>query len=96
MVDVLHLSIAFAAGMVLGLFHFGTLWLTVRQVPKARRPELLTLGSFLARTGVSVLGFYLVMGGHWERLLVCLFGFILMRIFLVRRWRCERTNLEAK
>lgn len=94
--DVLHLIIAFAAGMALGLFHFGTLWLTVRQVPKARRPELLTLGSFLARTGVSVLGFYLVMGGYWERLVACLFGFILTRTFLVRRWRPERTNLPAK
>jgi F1F0 ATPase subunit 2 len=96
MVDVLHLIIAFAAGMALGLFHFGTLWLTVRGLPRARRPAVLTVGSFFARTAVSVLGFYLIMAGHWERLLACLFGFVLIRGFLVRRWRPERTNLPAK
>ena len=96
MIDVLHLSIALVVGMVLGLFHFGTLWLTVRYLPRGRRPTLLTVGSFFARTAVSVLGFYLVMGGRWERLLACLFGFMVIRGFLVRRWRPERTNVSAK
>lgn len=39
---------------------------------------LLAIGSFLLRLGVSLIGFYLVMGAHWERLLVCLLGFLVM------------------
>jgi F1F0 ATPase subunit 2 len=96
MADVLHLSIAFAAGMALGLFHFGTLWLTVRSLPGARRPGLLTVASLFARTAVTVVSFYFIMGGHWERLLACLFGFLLTRRFLLRRWRPEQTNPPAK
>jgi F1F0 ATPase subunit 2 len=78
---------ALAVGVGLGLFYFGGLWLTVRAVPTAHRPALLTLGSFLARLGMTLFGFYLIMGGRWERLLVALLGFILMRAILVRHWR---------
>jgi F1F0 ATPase subunit 2 len=96
MIDVFHISIAFAAGLLLGLFYFGTLWLTVRHLPKTRMPALWALGSFFARTGITLFGFYLATAGHWERLLVCLLGFMAMRKFLVRHWKPERTNLLAK
>jgi F1F0 ATPase subunit 2 len=75
--------------MALGLFYFGGLWLTVRHLPSSRSPALLTLGSFLGRTAVTLTGFYLVMGGRWERLLACFVGFLLMRTILVARWRPE-------
>ncbi|MFW6127514.1 MAG: ATP synthase subunit I, partial [Thermodesulfobacteriota bacterium] len=61
------------------------LWLTVQRLPGARRPGLLTLLSLIIRLGVTLAGFYLVMAGRWERLLVCLAGFLLVRILLVRR-----------
>jgi hypothetical protein len=44
------------------------------------------LGSFFCRLGLVVFGFYLVTGGHWGRLLVCILGFLLTRAILVRRW----------
>jgi hypothetical protein len=28
---------------------------------------------------VTLTGFYFVSGGHWERLLLCLFGFVMAR-----------------
>lgn len=79
------LVLAFAAGLGLGLFYFGGLWLTVQRLPRSRHPGLLTLGSLIVRLGVTLPGFYLVMAGRWERLLVCLAGFLVVRLVLVRR-----------
>ncbi len=76
---------AFAAGLLLGLFYFGGLWLTVQRLPRSEHPGMLTLVSLIIRLGVTLAGFYLVMAGRWERLLVCLAGFLLVRIVLVRR-----------
>jgi F1F0 ATPase subunit 2 len=42
------------------------------------------LGSLLLRTGIVLTGFYFVSGGHWDRLLTCLLGFIIARIIVTR------------
>ena len=94
--ELFPLMLALAAGMGLGMFYFGGLWLTVRRLPTARWPALLSMLSFFARLGVVLFGFYLVMGGHWERLLVCLFGFLAIRIILVRLWGPDRTSCSKR
>ncbi len=94
--ELLPLMLALTAGMGLGIFYFGGLWLTVRRLPTARRPAFLSLLSFFGRLGVVLFGFYLVMGSHWERLLVCLFGFLAIRIILVRLWGPDRTSRSKR
>jgi len=84
------LVLAWGAGMGLGLFYFGGLWLTVRQLPTRRYSVPLFLGSFVGRTAVVLAGFYFVMDGRWERVLACLAGFIMVRQLLVSRLRSER------
>jgi F1F0 ATPase subunit 2 len=82
-----YMLMAFLAGMGAGVFYFGGLWWTVRRLPSVRQPALLTLGSFFVRTGLSLAAFYFASGGHWERILASLLGFMIMRGFLVRRMR---------
>ncbi len=98
--ELLTLISALVAGTGLGLFYFGGLWLTVRRLPTARRPAFFSLLSFFGRLGVALFGFYLVMGGHWERLLVCLLGFLGVRVILVRVWgpksKAESSKLKAE
>lgn len=96
--ELFPLMLALAAGMGLGMFYFGGLWLTVRRLPTARWPAFLSLLSFFARLGVVLFGFYLVMGvgGHWERLLVCLFGFLVVRVILVRLWGPDRISRSKR
>lgn len=98
--EILPLISALAAGTGLGLFYFGGLWLTVRLLSTARRPLLLSMCSFLGRLGVVLFGFYLVMGSHWKRLLVCLLGFLGVRVILVRLWgpgrRAKSSKLKAE
>jgi F1F0 ATPase subunit 2 len=83
---ILHLFIAFAAGLVLGLFYFGTLWFTVQNLARAKRPGLITIGGFFIRTGLTLLGFFVVMSGHWERAAACMAGFLVMRKFMTYRY----------
>ncbi|MGE0681909.1 MAG: ATP synthase subunit I [Candidatus Binatia bacterium] len=82
---VLPLICALLAGIGLGLFYFGGLWLTVQRLPMIRHPALLMLGSFFMRTLVALLGFYVVMSGSWARLLVCFAGFLAIRTLLASR-----------
>lgn len=81
--DILQLALALAAGASLGAVFFGGLWLTLQQLPTTRWPVRLALGSLIGRTGVTLLGFYLVINGNYQRLLVCVLGFILMRQLLI-------------
>jgi F1F0 ATPase subunit 2 len=85
MTQILSLLLAMVAGLALGLWYFGGLWLTVQRLPSARHPGVLSLISLIIRLGLTLAGFYLVMAGKWERLLACLAGFLLMRTLLVRR-----------
>jgi F1F0 ATPase subunit 2 len=80
--DILTMVLAFFAGIVLGIIFFGGLWFTVKKSINAKLPALMLSGSLFFRIAVTMLGFYLVGVGNWQRLLVCLLGFITAR-FLV-------------
>jgi len=82
--DYLFVVLAFTAGILLGIFYFGSLWFVVKKLPESRRPVLLVIGSFVLRLSVTLLGFYLVFGGVWQRILACLIGFIVARTYLIR------------
>lgn len=82
--SVFTLSQAVVSGLVLGLFYFGGLWLTVRKLAASKRPGMLMLGSFVLRLLVTLCGFCLVMDGSWERILACLAGFLGTRFALTR------------
>ncbi len=83
-IDHLFIVLAFTAGILLGIFYFGFLWLVVKKLPESRHPVLLVIGSFVLRLSVTLLGFYLVFGGSWQRILACLIGFIVARTYLIR------------
>ena len=95
MINVSYLVMAFLVGIGTGIVYFGGLWWTVRRLPLVRQPALLTLGSFFVRTGIGLTTFYLASGGRWERILISLLGFMIMRGFLVRRARPASTRVSA-
>ena len=67
-------------GAVLGVVFYGGLWWTVCRAATFRRPGPSMLISMLLRMGITVGGFYLVAGGEWRRMLLCLLGFVLTRL----------------
>ena len=78
--DTLTLVLAWAAGGGLGAIFFGGLWWTVRKGVLSKHPALWFFGSLLLRMSIALAGFYFVSGGHWERLLLCLLGFVMARL----------------
>ena len=85
--DTLSLALAFATGVLLGAIFFGGLWWTVRKGLSSEQPALWFLGSLLLRSSLVLAGFYLVARGHWERVVVCLLGFVAARLIVTRLTR---------
>jgi F1F0 ATPase subunit 2 len=77
------------AGGVLGAVFFGGLWWTIRRGVSSQQPALWFLGSVLARMSVALAGFYFVSGGHWERLVACLLGFVTARLAVTKLTRSK-------
>ena len=78
--ETLTLALALLAGLALGAVFFGGLWWTVRKGVLSTHPALWFFGSLLLRMSIALAGFYCVSGGHWERLLLCLLGFVMARL----------------
>lgn len=77
--------ISFAGGIVLGIFFFGGLWLTLKRLRYTSSPVILTMGSYFIRISVCAFGFYIIARiGNWEGLLVSLGSFILTRFAMIR------------
>lgn len=87
--------LAFIAGAVLGSFFFGSLWLTVRQLPTTGWPIRLVIGSYVGRMAIACLGFYLMVQGGWPRAIAGLLGFVVMRFVLIRHLRPTHRELSS-
>ena len=73
---------AFLDGIAFGGIFFGGLWLTIRYALSSAALGLWLMGSFMVRTAIVVLGFYLVFAGDWRRLTACLLGFVSARFII--------------
>jgi F1F0 ATPase subunit 2 len=82
--DTLYMIWAFIAGIGLGTLFFGGLWLTVKKAVTSKTPALLFFGSLFLRLSVTLAGFYFVGSGDWQKMLICLFGFIAARFIVTR------------
>ncbi len=96
--ETLMLIVAGVTGLVLGAIFFGGLWWTVHQGVSSPRPAVWFLGSTLLRMSLVLAGFHFVGRGHWDRLLVCLLGFVIARLLVMRftRTPVEHSNSRAK
>jgi len=88
--ESLSLVLAWVIGILLGAIFFGGLWWTVRKGVSSKIPALWFMGSMLLRTAIVLTGFYFVAGGHWERLMVCLLGFVMARLIMTRLTRSAK------
>ena len=85
--SALVLTLAWLAGGALGTLFFGGLWWTINKVVSAKNPAVWFFVSLLLRMSIVLAGFYFVSGGQWQRLLLCLLGFIMARVVLTRLLR---------
>lgn len=85
--DILIGILAWLAGLLLGAMFFGGLWWAVRKCVASKRPMLWFLSSLLLRTSITLIGIYVVADRHWQRMLLCLLGFIMARLIVTRLTR---------
>lgn len=84
MTEILTFVLTWIAGVLLGAIFFGGLWWTVQKGVSSKFPALLFLGSLVLRMSIVLLGFYLLGGGQWQRMLLCLLGFFMARFLIIR------------
>ena len=77
------------AGGALGVVFFGGLWWTVQRGAASSTPARWFIGSFVLRTATVLAGFYAVGAGQPLRLLLCMLGFLLARVIVLRMTRAE-------
>ncbi len=87
MTDISALLLAWIAGIAFGSIFFGGLWWTVRKGLSSKRPALWFLASLLLRTSIVLAGVYFVAQGRWQRMLLCLLGFVTARVAVTRLTR---------
>jgi F1F0 ATPase subunit 2 len=85
--EMTTLILAGIAGCGLGAIFFGGLWWTVRMGLTSDQSALWFFVSMMSRMAITLAGFYFVSGGHWDRLLLCLVGFVIARIVITRLTR---------
>ncbi len=93
--EILNLTLAFTAGVLLGGIFFWGLWWTVQKGLSSQQPALWVLASMLARTAIVLTGFHFVAQGRWERFLMCLAGFIIARFITIAFVRRADVSLET-
>ncbi|KAA0986217.1 hypothetical protein BI292_01450 [Pseudomonas sp. 43NM1] len=75
---------ALLAGAALGFIFFAGLWWTVRRGASSPTPARWFLASLILRTATVLFGFYLVGAGQPLRLALCMLGFLLARMIVLR------------
>ncbi len=83
-VNVILIMLTFFWGILLGLFYFGGLWLTVKTVPGKRRPGRRLAISAVARLTTVLSGFWIILQKDPATFFFALAGFFLVRIVLTR------------
>lgn len=92
--DIFTLATALAVGMAVGLLNFAGMWSTIHYLPIIKYPSALIMLSYIIRMAIVLATFYFIMDGRWERLLVCLVGFFIVRRVLVKRFLPEGYKMK--
>lgn len=84
--NLLSLVAAFLLGALLGGIYFAGLWFTLHYLASRRWSTLLYMLSLVARMALLGYAIYLVLVmSNWVHVLTMILGFIIVRVFLLRR-----------
>lgn len=77
-----YLVLALLAGILFGIFYFGGLWWTVQKITGSEKAYLISVASFVVRTAVVLVGFYLLLMSGSLYLFAALAGFLIARTII--------------
>lgn len=93
--NLFFILVILLAGLALGVFFYGGLWLTIRVLPHARHPVGLMVCSFWTRMLIALAGFLLLTGTSWQYALIALAGFIFGRFAVSRSMPVTETRAKC-
>ena len=82
--DIGMMILSLFAGFLLGVFFFGGLWWTTKKAVLSKFPALWFLISLFVRLGITISVIYFISREHWQRILICLLGFVIARIIVIK------------
>lgn len=88
--ELLARTLAIFLGAGLGVIFFGGLWWTIQKAVASKSPALWFMASLLLRMSIALGGFYLIGRAHWQRMLMCLLGFVIARLMVT--WVTRHTT----
>jgi len=91
--EIMTLILVLLSGVLLGAIFFGGLWWTVQKVVSSQWSALWFIGSLLLRMSIALAGFYFIARGSWERMLLCLLGFVVARFIVTHRLRSRQVRI---
>lgn len=81
---IIKSAVTLLVGVGLGFIFFWGLWKTINRASTVNHPYLWMISSFIIRTAIVMMGFYLVLLIQWQYMAVTLVGFLVARIFVTR------------
>lgn len=82
--NIYFIILSLSVGLIIGTLFFCGLWWTVKKAMNSKNPAIWFIGSIIMRFGVTLMGFYFVSNHHWERMVICLAGFFISRVIIIR------------
>ncbi len=73
------------AGVMIGIFYFGGLWLTLNKLTGAKRWVFWLGAGFLVRSSITMTAFWFLAAGDWQRIVALATGFTIVRFFSIKR-----------
>ena len=95
--EISTMILSFTGGILLGIIFFGGLWFTVKKIVAAKTPAVLVFISFIIRVAITVIGFYFIGSGNWQKLIACMLGFIIARFIVIHYTKAiDERKLQLK
>jgi F1F0 ATPase subunit 2 len=83
-------AFSFIWGVLLGLFYFGGLWMTLKVMTRSNKPKSWLGISFIIRISFIMAGFWVIMKADAVSFILTLSAFLITRIILTRTLGRER------
>ena len=88
---IMSLLMTMFGGVFLGLLFYGGLWWTVQKGMQSSHTGIWFLVSAVVRMSLVILGFYIITDAQLLRLLACLAGFIIARLYTT--WLSQKQSI---
>ena len=77
-------GLSFIWGVMLGLFYFGGLWITLKHISRAHKPKTWLAISFIIRMSFIMIGFWAIMKRDLISFVFTFLAFLITRVILTR------------